>query len=119
MICDTLRSLREQYGMTQEQVSDVLGIERSTYAYYETSRVPSVETLTKLARLYNTSLDLLAGLPSLPGTKLTFSAPGESEADEDAKAFPLTEEEKKAVLLFRLCADRQAALHLLREESLR
>jgi len=118
MICDILRSLREQHKMTQGQVADILGIERSTYAYYETSRTPSVETLAKLARLFSVSLDHLAGFAG-QSQRMTFSAPGEAETDAEQPPFPLTEEEKKAVMLFRLCADRQAALRLLREESLR
>ena len=31
-----LRQCRENAGLTQKQVSDALGVERSTYAYYET-----------------------------------------------------------------------------------
>ena len=33
-----IRELREKYGYTQKKMSELLGIERSTYTYYETGK---------------------------------------------------------------------------------
>ncbi|NMP36725.1 MAG: helix-turn-helix transcriptional regulator [Clostridiales bacterium] len=58
MIKDKLKQLRDYNALTQEQVAEVLGIRRPTYAYYELGRAqPSLETIGKLAILYKISLD--------------------------------------------------------------
>lgn len=58
---DYLRSLRKDKKMTQDDVAEILGIERSTYTKYEsgTSR-PNSEMLKKLSQLFDVSInDLL------------------------------------------------------------
>ena len=48
--------------MTQEQVSNYLQMPQGTYQHYENDRaVPSIDTLCKLADLYDVSLDYLVG----------------------------------------------------------
>ena len=37
-ICEILRQLRQKAGLTQEQVSNYLSVDRSTYSYYETGK---------------------------------------------------------------------------------
>jgi len=60
MIKENLRILREQNGLTQAQVANVLQISRSTYTYYEMGRTkPDINTLKKLGRLYDISMDTL------------------------------------------------------------
>ena len=50
---DKLRILRCKLGLTQQQVASCLGIERSTYTYYELNRTsPCWETLRKLGRIF-------------------------------------------------------------------
>ncbi len=62
LFAERLRSLRRAQGWTQLHVAEALGIKRSTYAYYETrTSEPDMETLIKLARLFNTSIDFLIG----------------------------------------------------------
>lgn len=59
-LAQRLRDLREDHSMTQGQVAKMLGMDRSTYTYYETCKTnPSVESLRKLAALYNVSIDYL------------------------------------------------------------
>ena len=51
---EKLREIRESLDLTQNQVAKVLNIDRSTYTYYELDgSEPSLETLGKLARIYN------------------------------------------------------------------
>lgn len=55
-----LRELRQEAGLSQEQASDLLGIERSTYAYYETGRsVPNLRRLITITHLFHVTLDYL------------------------------------------------------------
>lgn len=62
MLAKSIKLFRLYNGYTQKQVADILNIERSTYAYYESGKsVPDIETIIKLARLYNISIDFLLG----------------------------------------------------------
>ena len=57
-----IRNLREDNDLTQQQIADMLYINRRTYAAYEngiTSMPP--ETLCKIADIYHTSVDWLLG----------------------------------------------------------
>ena len=60
MIYKRIRDLREDKDMTQQQMADVLHINRRTYAAYENgvnSMTP--ETLCKIADFHQTSVDYL------------------------------------------------------------
>lgn len=60
MIYKRIRDLREDNDWTQQQIADMLFINRRTYAAYENginSMTP--ETLCKIANIYNTSIDYL------------------------------------------------------------
>lgn len=66
MLAANLKLLREQHELTQKQVADALNIERSTYTYYERGRtLPTFATIYKLSKIFNVSIDALAGI-SLP-----------------------------------------------------
>lgn len=57
-----IRNLREDNDLTQQQIADMLYINRRTYAAYENginSMIP--ETLCKIADIYHTSVDWLLG----------------------------------------------------------
>lgn len=57
-----LRKLRDKYGYTQQDVADRIGIGKSAYRSYENNdrRIP-VDALTRVAALYNVSVDELLG----------------------------------------------------------
>lgn len=58
-----IRDLREDYDMTQQQVAAHLKCDRSLYSKYEREeREVPLHILVRLAYLYQTSLDYLAGL---------------------------------------------------------
>ena len=51
---------RRECKLTQQDVADLLGLERSSYTYYETGKtLPSVMLLKELARYYHISMDEL------------------------------------------------------------
>lgn len=67
MIYQRIRNLREDNDLTQQNVADELHINRRTYAAYENginSMTP--ETLIKIAKFYNVSVDYLLGLTDNP-----------------------------------------------------
>lgn len=62
-----LRDLREDKDLTQQNVTDMLFINRRTYAEYENginSMTP--ETLIKISNIYGVSIDYLLGLTDNP-----------------------------------------------------
>ncbi|MGN0556947.1 MAG: helix-turn-helix transcriptional regulator, partial [Acutalibacteraceae bacterium] len=55
-----LRELRKNSALTQKQIADVLGIDRSTYSYYENGKAsPSLEVLMRIAKVFNVTLDYI------------------------------------------------------------
>ncbi len=64
---ERIRGLREDRDWTQQHVADLLCVNRRTYAAYENGvNNMSPETLIKLAKLYQTSVDYLLGLTNNP-----------------------------------------------------
>ena len=54
---DTLRKLREQHGLTQEQFADKIGVKRTTYISYETSKTnPGFVLIRKIADIFDVSI---------------------------------------------------------------
>ena len=55
-----IKNLREDNGLTQNQLSNFLNISQVAYSYYELNRrsIP-LELLSKLADFYDTSIDYL------------------------------------------------------------
>ncbi|WP_425622938.1 helix-turn-helix domain-containing protein [Brevibacillus borstelensis] len=64
---DKLKSLREQRGWTQSQAAERLGISSQVVSNYERDyRSPDKETLSRIAKVYNCSLDWLLGVADNP-----------------------------------------------------
>ena len=58
-----IKELREQERLNQEGLALKLNVSQSTVSAYEVGeRVPDLKTLIAIARLFNVSLDYLAGL---------------------------------------------------------
>ncbi len=62
-----LRDLREDADLTQTQLVELLGMHKTTYTNYEQGkREPPFELMIRLAKLYNVSIDYIAGLTDRP-----------------------------------------------------
>lgn len=60
-----IKSLRERYGYTQEDIATMLGINRSTYKQYELQYdIIPLKHLDKLSLFYNVRMDYLLGFAS-------------------------------------------------------
>ena len=57
-----IKELRDKYELTQNEISQKLKISRPLYSLYETGKreIP-ISLLSKLAKLYNTSIDYIVG----------------------------------------------------------
>ena len=61
-----LRELREKKKVSQSEVANFLGIERTTYTAYESGKSRPVRCLNELAQYYNVSVDYILGLSEYP-----------------------------------------------------
>lgn len=60
---ENLRIARERRGLTQKEMSEQIGVAKSTYSLYESgNREPNVQTIKKIADVLNVSADELLGL---------------------------------------------------------
>ena len=60
MFGETLKKLREDAGMSQEQLGNLLGISKSTIGMYEQGRrVPGLDILIRMSQVFGVSLDYL------------------------------------------------------------
>lgn len=113
---DNLKNYRLANDYTQQQVAEVLGIDRTAYANYELGHTcPSIENLCKLARIFGVTINdlvdffydedelrdkyscdcsmLFKGLAQSPGY--------------------ITRDERQLIMLYRLSKNKQAILNSL------
>ena len=63
MFADNLRLLRKSFNLTQQEVADILGVNRSTYTFYEAGKsTPSKENIVKLCDIFNVTVGYLLGV---------------------------------------------------------
>ena len=62
-----IRDIRNDRGLTQKQIAEILHVSQNTYSQYEigTSRFP-LDVVVKLAEFYDVSIDYLVGLTDDP-----------------------------------------------------
>ena len=97
-IAESLKRFRKNYGITQKQVADTLGIKQQSYSPYETKNVtPSASVILKLAIAYNVSSDYLLGLSDVPNPAKVEKV---SSADIDDNKDLITAAENDRVLDF-------------------
>ena len=64
---EQLKMLRLSHKLTQQEVANILGVDRTTYVKYETGKSePTFETLVRLADYFDVSTDYLLGTSSAP-----------------------------------------------------
>ena len=69
---DRLKKLRIEKGLSQEELSNILSLNKSTICCYEKgTRVPSLEVLIKLSDYFEVSIDYLLGRDVLVRNKKT------------------------------------------------
>ena len=98
-----LKHFRTTSGLTQQQVADVLGLDRSTYAYYESGKTtPDIKSVNKLLKIFNISYYEL--MDETDPTTITVSDPlvDSSDDDDQPHIYDLTKAEKRLVIYFRV-----------------
>lgn len=120
MIGKRLKSLRKQRGFTMQDISDKLGVARSTYAGYESDyRQPPLEILYQIAELLTTSTDYLLGLTDTPYPKEPTKNARELLSDEDLHwdGVPLSDEELKPLRELLELVTRERLLKIKEDEK--
>ena len=75
-----LRNLREKKNVSQAEVANFLGIERTTYTAYESGKSRPVRCLDGLAQYFHVSIDYILGLSESPLPKeIRFDSLAEKE----------------------------------------
>lgn len=108
-LAESLKRIRKQYKMTQEDVAKLLGISRSGYTYYETGKtVPSVEVLQKLSAIYSTSIDVIVGNPLRTNTDSRYynDILSVSEGNADPLIY-MKKDEQALIMAFRLLPEEE------------
>ena len=60
---ENLKNARERKGISQKEMSENIGVAKSTYSLYESgNREPNVQTIKKIADILNVSADELLGI---------------------------------------------------------
>lgn len=106
LLAKKLIQYRERVGLTQQNVSDILGVKRSTYGYYEISVCPPISILKKLANMYNVSIDELTGeYPAISATDAseeTILKAAQPEVEYGATIAQCNADERELLLLYRI-----------------
>lgn len=109
MLGDRLRAIRKEYGLTQQNIADVLGVDRTTYTVYEGGSItPSPATLVKLSQIYNVTVGYLIGVEeNHPELR---KIPDEKQEKKLLSSDPISllkKEEKELLLYFRVLSDAE------------
>jgi len=59
---ESLKHVRLEHNLKQKDIAEAIGIDRSTYSYYETGKtnIP-IETMCALSKIYNVTIGYLIG----------------------------------------------------------
>ena len=113
-IGERLKLLRKTCGYSQQNIANVLGIDRTTYSSYERGiTIPDAELCFALSRIYNISpLDLLdaeSRVFSDSGNNRSLFDFGSSTKDEDIfeRVSKLSKDERQLICYFRSLTNEQ------------
>lgn len=121
---DSLRRLREKSGYTQQQIANVLNIDRSTYSYYELGKTsPDISTLLTLSGMFSVSLEELLGQETA-GSVLHDSGLRlrKKESTNHSHIYDLKKDELQLIAYFRAATPQtkekiMAAVHQITSEE--
>ncbi len=104
LICDRLKFARKECKFTQQQVADLLGVDRSTYAYYELGvSNPSIESLIEMSAIFNVDIRWLIGAEKLEDA---LASPENDyiliKAVRERQITELSKDERQLVALYRV-----------------
>ncbi len=125
MLNEQLKLIRKKNKFTQQQISDLLEIERSTYASYETGRNrPDISLLSAFAKVFGITVDYIINID--PSKELSVFDSNLSIKKEQGETLvsELVKDEKEVLSMYRLCSDEdrekiKVVLKDLKKENLK
>lgn len=116
-----IRQCRQQAGLSQEQVAELVGVSRQAVAKWEAgTSAPSTENLLRLAGIFGVSVDSLVPRETSPLQKASpapcgaaDAAPQETSPEPAQKTSGTADAAKRALLRLFACAGCYLALFLL------
>ncbi len=105
---ESLRKIRKSHKLTQQDIANVLGVDRTTYTLYETGGSnPSIETLVKLSVVYNATIGYIIGKEEKSNSDNISKKPMfVSEDDVDPVAY-LPKDEQALLISYRVLSDEE------------
>lgn len=102
LFSERLKKIRLACGLTQENVANALGIERTTYTYYESGRhEPSLVRTQEIAKLFNTDIATLLGENDIASGNLVLADEAIEYGVEFDKFNELKRDEAMLLLYYR------------------
>ncbi len=87
---ERLKKLRDSKKLTQKELADILNVDRTTYVKWETgSSNPSLDTVIKISKFFNISIDYLLGNNEPPPTTTTDKSVKIPVLGEVAAGYPI------------------------------
>ncbi len=113
IVSQLIKKARKKSGYTQQQVADLLGVDRSTYSYYELGKIkPDIKTIINLSKVFGVTYVELLESENVNKFSDVSNVKDEKEkikSDEHAylaNVTNLTKKEQDIVMLFRLLSGK-------------
>lgn len=123
-----LKRYRENCDLSQQQVAQVLNIDRSTYTYYETGKtIPSINTIVKISHIFNVPYTVFLDtvdqeiFSEISVSDLDLQARKKEDVtlktDDIGKIYELKKEEKELLIYYRLLSkdNKEAFMNEIKE----
>ena len=106
MLSEQLKIIRKANKFTQQGLADAIGIERSTYASYETGRnKPDVILLSKIAKVFDVSSDFILEIDTTVPLNVEDISVQYKKKSGNKLVSTLSKEEKSVLAKYRLLSD--------------
>lgn len=105
-VSESLRKIRKAHKLTQQDVANVLGVDRTTYTLYELGATyPSIASLEKLSEAYNATVGYIIGKEenNCP-ERIIKNADFLREENVDPLAY-LSKDERSLIFSYRILSD--------------
>ena len=105
-----LKIIRKANKFTQQGLADAIGIERSTYASYETGRnKPDAVLLSKIAKVFDVSSDFILEIDTTVPLNVEDISVQYKKKSGNKLVSTLSKEEKNVLAKYRLLSDNKKA----------
>lgn len=110
MLSEQLKIIRKANKFTQQGLADAIGIERSTYASYETGRnKPDVNLLSRIAKVFDVSSDFILEIDTTVPLNVEDIPVKYKKKSGNKLVSTLSKEEKNVLAKYRLLSDNKKA----------